>query len=127
MHCCLGVGRELCTMSPFARHGCMARENVICSVFAAFYSYCNTTGYLLYAMSPAGHVDDALQHTSKAQFVCDAQLCQAQIMPEVIAQARHRAWMLLSATRSVHACRVHSLQLWQPSQTCCCFMPTTII
>ncbi len=26
MHCCLGEGRGLCTMSPFARHGSMARE-----------------------------------------------------------------------------------------------------
>ena len=39
-------------------------------------------------MSPAGHVDDALQSTSKAQFISDAQLCQAQVMSEVIAHKR---------------------------------------
>ena len=50
-------------------------------------------------MSPAGHVEDALQSTSKAQFMSDAQLCQTQVMSEVIAKARHRAWILLFATR----------------------------
>ena len=43
-------------------------------------------------MTPAGHINDALQYTSKAQFMSDAKLCQAQMMPEVIAQARYRAW-----------------------------------
>ena len=39
MHCCLGEGRELCTMSPFARDSTMARGNVVSSLFAALYSY----------------------------------------------------------------------------------------
>lgn len=105
MHCCLSEGCELCTLSPFARHSSEASKMLFpqCLLHSIYNS--NTTGYMLRAMSPAGHVDghvdDALQHTSKAHFMSPAQLCQAQITPEVIAQARQRAWILLSATCSV--------------------------
>lgn len=52
-------------------------------------------------MSPAGHADDALQYISKAQFMSDVHLCHAQIMLKDIAQAKQRAWILLSVKRSV--------------------------
>ena len=38
MHGCLSEGRELCTVSLFARHWQHGKRNVVLSVFAAFYS-----------------------------------------------------------------------------------------
>ncbi len=69
MHCCLGEGRELCLLLP-----CLAAwqdKLLFAQCLTPSINHSNTTGYLLYALSHAGHVDDALQYTSNAQFVSD--------------------------------------------------------